>query len=168
MACAAAAGAAAAQRYPVSERGSVMQHVAYTTFTITYGRPSARGRTLFGDLVPWDDIWHPGADSATLLAIDHDFTMEGKTVAAGEYSLWLIPRAHAPWTLILSRVAHTFHTRYPGPNQDALRIDVPADSLSFVETLEIGFPTVARDEALLRIQWGTAAISVHIKAPYTP
>jgi hypothetical protein len=146
----------------------VSQHVAFTTFTITYGRPSARGRALFGALVPWDEVWHPGADSATLLVIDHDVTMEGQKIAAGEYSLWLIPRAHAPWTLILSRAAHTFHKPYPGASQDAYHIDVSPDSLSFVETLEISFPTVTRDEAVLRIHWGTAAVSVHIVAPYKP
>lgn len=158
----------AAQSYPVSERGSVMQHVANTTFTITYGRPSARGRTLFGDLVPWDKVWHPGADSATRLEVDHDVQIEGQLVKAGEYSLWLIPREHAAWTLIFSRAAHVFHNRYPGTQQDAYRLDLPADSLSFVETLEIGFPTVTRDEAVLRIHWGATGVSAHIRAAYQP
>jgi len=168
LAACAAAAPSAAQSYPVSERGAVSQHVAFTTFTVTYGRPSARGRTLFGDLVPWDEVWHPGADSASRLVIDHDIQMEGQPVAAGEYSLWLIPRAHAPWTLILSHAAHAFHKPYPGASKDAYRIEVPADSLSFVETLEIGFPMVARDEAVLRIHWGATAVSVRIKAPYQP
>ena len=67
----AAASPARAQGYPFSQRGSVTQHVAHTTIGIEYGRPVARGRALFGQLVPWDSVWHPGADSATRISFDH-------------------------------------------------------------------------------------------------
>src|SRR5690349_19413119 len=80
------------QGYPFSQRGSVTQNVALTAISIEYGRPVARGRTLWGQLVPWDSIWHPGADSATRISFDHDIEVEGKQLKAGEYSLWLIPR----------------------------------------------------------------------------
>src|SRR6267378_3128808 len=102
-----------AQGYPFSQRGSVTQNVAFTTIAVAYGRPVARGRTLFGQLVPWDSVWHPGADSATRITFNHPVTLEGREVRAGEYSLWLIPRASGPWTLILSKAAHTFHKPYP-------------------------------------------------------
>ncbi|HZI42818.1 MAG TPA: DUF2911 domain-containing protein, partial [Gemmatimonadaceae bacterium] len=74
-----------AQGYPFSQRGSVSQNVAYTTISIAYGRPVARGRALFGSLVPWDQIWHPGADSATRITFNHDIVVEGKPLRAGEY-----------------------------------------------------------------------------------
>jgi hypothetical protein len=54
--------AAHAQGYPFSQRGSVAQTIAFTNISVTYGRPVARGRVLFGQLVPWDSTWHPGAD----------------------------------------------------------------------------------------------------------
>ena len=88
----------AGQGYPFSQRGSVEQDVAHTRIAVTYGRPVARGRALFGQLVPWDSIWHPGADSATRVTFNHDLLLEGHAMKAGEYSLWLIPREHAPWT----------------------------------------------------------------------
>jgi hypothetical protein len=159
---------ASAQGYPFSQRGSVSQTIAFTTIKITYGRPVARGRELFGALVPWDSIWHPGADSATLLVLNHDALVEGQPVKAGEYSVWLIPREHTAWTLILNRKAHVFHKPYPGPGGDALRVDVVPEQVSPIEALEYSFPTVLRDEATLRIQWGTTAIPIHIKAPYRP
>src|SRR6185295_5496885 len=93
---------AAAQGYPFSQRGSVSQNIAFTEISVTYGRPVARGRVLFGQLVPWDSVWNPGADSATRVVLNHDVLIEGKELKAGEYSLWLIPREHAPWTLIVS------------------------------------------------------------------
>ena len=157
-----------AQGYPFSQRGSVTQSVAYTNISVTYGRPVARGRALFGALVPWDSVWHPGADSATLLKFNHDITVEGKPLRAGEYSLWLIPRELAPWTVILSRAAHVFHKPYPGERFDVLRVDVTPEQASQIESFAIYFPMVLRDEAIMRLHWGTTAIPIHIKAPYAP
>ena len=59
-----APASARAQGYPFSQRQTISQHVALTTLSLEYGRPVARGRALFGALVPWDSVWHPGADSA--------------------------------------------------------------------------------------------------------
>ena len=53
------------ERVIKSQRGTVSQKIANTDITITYGRPVARGRTLFGSLVPYGRMWHPGADAAT-------------------------------------------------------------------------------------------------------
>ncbi len=109
----------AAQGIPFSQRASVSQTVAFTHISIDYGRPTARGRQIFGDsgIVKWDRIWHPGADSATRIAFDHDVTLEGTTLRAGEYTLWTIPRESGRWTVIVSRAAHVFHTPYPGESQ---------------------------------------------------
>ncbi len=159
---------AAGQGYPFSQRGTVTQSVAFTTITVAYGRPVARGRPLFGQLVPWDSVWHPGADSATRVAFDHDVLVEGHALRAGEYSLWVVPREHAPWTVIFSRAAHVFHKPYPGPADDVLRVDVATEAGSHMETLAIEFPLVLRDDAVMRIHWGAVAVPLRIKAPYTP
>jgi len=156
------------QGYPFSQRGSVTQSVAYTNISVVYGRPVARGRALFGALVPWDSVWHPGADSATRITFTHDVLLEGKPLRAGEYSLWLIPRATKPWTLIVSRAAHVFHKPYPGERFDVLRLDVTPEQVSPVESFAIYFPEVLRDEAVMRLHWGTTALALHIKAPFKP
>jgi hypothetical protein len=161
-------GRSAAQGYPFSQRGSVTQSVAFTTIAVAYGRPVARGRVLFGQLVPWDSIWHPGADSATRVSFDHDVSIEGRTLKAGEYSLWLLPREHKPWTVIFSRAAHVFHKPYPGASQDVLRVDVQPEPVSHVETLEIDFPLVLKEDAVMRIHWGETGVPLRIKAPYRP
>ena len=160
--------AAQAQGYPFSQRGIVAQRVAFTDVGIEYGRPTARGRTLFGALVPWDSIWHPGADSATQLTVSRDVTIEGRDVPAGTYTIWLIPRQAGPWTLILNRTRAIQHTPYPGASSDLLRLDVVPEQFSHLETLTYFFPAVLRDEAQLRIQWGTTAISVRLKAAFRP
>ena len=159
-----------AQGYPFSQRGRVDQTVAFTDISVVYGRPVARGRVLFGDtaLVKWDAIWHPGADSATRVTFSHDVKLEGRDVKAGEYTIWLIPRANKPWTFILSRAVHVFHIPYPGESSDVLRVDVTPERGSHMETLAIYFPNVLRDEAVMRIHWGETIIPVRIKAPYRP
>ena len=154
--------------YPPSQRGTVTQNVAFTEISVAYGRPVARGRALFGALVPWDKVWHPGADSATRVTFNHDVLLEGKPLRAGEYTLWLIPRESAPWTLIVSRAAHVFHIPYPGEQLDAMRIDLTPEQVSSVESFTIYFPMVLRDEAVMRLHWGTTALSIKIKAPFRP
>lgn len=162
------APAVGAQGYPFSQRAIISQNVALTTITVSYGRPVARGRALWGQLVPWDSVWHPGADSATRVVFDHDVKIEGRDLKAGEYSLWLIPREHEPWTVIFSRAAHTFHKPYPGESEDVLRVQVTPESASHMETLAIEFPVVVREDAVMRIHWGTTAVPLRIKAPYKP
>lgn len=157
-----------AQGYPFSQRGSVTQNVALTEISISYGRPVARGRELFGKLVPWDSVWHPGADSATLVSFAHDVVIEGTPLSAGEYSIWLIPRQNRPWTLIFSRRAHVFHTPYPGARFDAMRVDIPVESGAHMESLAFYFPMVLRGDAVLRMHWGTTILPIRIEAPYRP
>jgi hypothetical protein len=159
---------AGSQAYPFSQRGSVTQNVAFTEISVEYGRPVARSRRLFGALVPWDKIWNPGADSATRVRFSRDVLLEGKPLPAGEYSLWLIPRERGPWTLILSRAARVFHLPYPGSKLDALRIDLTPEQVSHMESFAIYFPMVLRDDAVMRLHWGTTAVPIRIKAPSRP
>lgn len=160
----------AAQGYPFSQRARVEQTVAFTDISIAYGRPVARGRVLFGDsgLVKYGAIWHPGADSASLVRFTRDVLLEGREVKAGEYSVWLLPRASGPWTFILSRAAHVFHQPYPGESSDAIRLDVTPERGAHMETLAFYFPVVLRDEAVLRLHWGETIVPVRLKAPYRP
>jgi hypothetical protein len=157
-----------AQGYPFSQRGSVMQNVAHTEIAIVYGRPVARGRELFGKLVPWDSVWHPGADSATRMTVSRDILVEGQPLPAGEYSLWLIPREKALWTLIVSKAARVYHQPYPGRANDVLRLELTPETGAHMESMAIYFPSVLRDDAVMRIHWGTIIVPVKIKAPYRP
>ena len=157
-----------AQGYPFSQRGGVTQNVAFTAIAVSYGRPVARGRALFGGLVPWDSVWHPGADSATRVSFSRDVLVEGKPLHSGEYSLWLIPRERAPWTVIFSRAAHVFHKPYPGPRFEVLRVDATPEQASQMESFAIYFPSVLRDEAVMQLHWGATAVPIHIKAPFQP
>jgi hypothetical protein len=156
------------QGVPFSQHGTVLQRVSHTNIDIDYNRPVARGRELFGALVKWDSIWHPGADSATRIRFDKDVVLQDKPLPKGEYSLWLIPRQAAPWTLILSSAAHVFHQPYPGSEHDALRVDIVPEKGAHMETMAFYFPVVGRDSVILRMHWGETILPIRIKVSRDP
>jgi len=157
-----------AQGVPFSQHGTVSQRVSHTNIDIEYNRPVARGRALFGALVKWDTIWHPGADSASRIRFDKDVVLQDKPLAKGEYSVWLIPRERAPWTLILSSASHVFHSPYPGSQHDVLRVDIAPEQGGHMEALAYYFPVVGRDSVILRIHWGETMLPVRIKVSRDP
>lgn len=157
------AACARAQPGRRSARGTVTQTVGGAEVSVRYYRPSLRGRTPFPDVVRWDHVWTPGADSATRIETTAPLDVDGASLPAGRYSLWLIPREHAKWTVIFNRDAALFHLAYPEAN-DALRVDVAPATTPTVETLTIAFPAVDADSATMTIQWGATALSLHLRA----
>src|SRR5207247_670397 len=97
---------------PRSQLGTVSQLIAGTHVEITYRRPVAHGRTLFGALVPWGRVWTPSADTAARIALSDAVEINGSKLAAGTYSVWAIPDS-ASWTIIFNSEAAVFHLRYP-------------------------------------------------------
>ena len=150
---------------PRSQHGSITQRVGSTDISISYNRPVARGRELFGTLVRWGRMWHPGADSATTISFSKDVTIDGHALKAGRYTLWTIPEESKPWTVIFNRGVGGWHTNYPGESQDALRVSASTETGPHMETLTYYFPMVDADSAMLRLQWGTVIVPLKIKAP---
>jgi hypothetical protein len=143
-------GRVSAQAPRPSQHGSVTQRIANTTVTVDYNRPVARGRALFGALVPWNRVWCPGADTCTALRVN------GQALAAGTYTLWAEPNADR-WTIIFSRAHPVFHTRYPA-DQDVLRVPSTPREGAHMETLAFYFPVVEGSHAELVLHWGTVVV----------
>jgi hypothetical protein len=161
-----ALGACSARAQPGrrSQRGTVTQSVNGTEINIRYYRPVLRGRTPFPGVVSWGRTWTPGADSATRLETSGALEIEGKTLAAGKYSVWVIPEEKDAWTVIFNRAADAFHLSYD-ESQDALRVQARATTVAeSIETLEMGFPLVDADSAILELRWGMFALPVHLHA----
>jgi Protein of unknown function (DUF2911) len=146
-----------------SQHGEVSQRVAGTTITLAYNRPVARGRELFGQLVPYGQVWCPCADDATTIALTTDVKVNGQTLAAGTYSVWTEPNPEV-WTVIFNRSAQAWHTRYPA-GQDALRVKATTRTGSHMETLAFYFPMVDGHKAELVLHWGTVVVPLEIEVP---
>ncbi|MPR32014.1 DUF2911 domain-containing protein [Salmonirosea aquatica] len=151
-----------AQRTPQpSPAASVMQTVGVTDFTVTYSRPSAKGRTVFGDsaVVSNGRTWRTGANAATTLEASTDFMFGGKKVPAGKYALFSIPQS-GQWTVILNKDTQASEESYK-ESQDAVRVMVmPASASEFMESFTIGFSDVTDSTAYLNIGWGTVNVPV--------
>jgi len=130
--------------------------------TIDYSSPRAKGRKIFGALVPYGQVWRAGANEATAFVVGSDVTAGGKAVPAGSYTLFTIP-AEDKWTLVISKKTGEWGTAYPGPDNDLARIDMKVSKLaSPVENF-----TIALDQAgtscTLKMEWETTEASVDIK-----
>lgn len=145
-----------------SQAGAVMQWVGATKIDITYHRPVARGRELFGALVPFGKVWSPSADSAAVFTISTPITVDGAPLPAGGYSIWAIP-GQSEWTLIFSTVHPVHHMFYP-QGKDALRVKVTPRQGDFFETLTMYFPMVDADSAQMAIHWGKTIVPLKIKS----
>src|ERR1700685_139080 len=96
------------------------------TVTVDYSSPRAKGRKIFGGLVPYGQVWRAGANEATTLTTDTAITVGGKTVPAGTYTLFTIPN-EGKWTLIISKKTKNekggppWGTHYPGGGEELAR-----------------------------------------------
>jgi hypothetical protein len=146
-----------------SQRAELMQMVGETDIHAMYIRPVARGRELFGKLVPYGRVWTPSADSAMRLTFSTDVQVEGQQLKAGSYSVWAIPDSTA-WMIVFNKSPNVFHLSHR-PSEDLLKVPARVDSLSHVETLTLSFPVVDGRKAVMQIQWGTVAASIAIEVP---
>lgn len=145
-----------------SELGSVSQVVNGTRITLEYSRPQVRGRdSLFGRVIPWGETWTPGANWATTLEVDRNIAVEGKPLPAGKYSVWVIPQ-QTQWTLLLSRSAKLYHIQHPSAADEALRVPIRPEQAAHTEVLTWSFPSVNAEGAVMRMEWGTTAVPIHI------
>ncbi len=158
---AALVGTRAGAQVFASEHAIAAQTFNGTTVTVEYYRPSARGRELFGKLVPWGRPWTPGANWATTIEVDRDVTLEGQPLPKGKYSVWAFPDS-ASWSIAFSRRARAFHTRPPEASEEQLRVAVRPTTGPHVEMLTWSFPSVTKTGAELHLQWGTTDVPLHL------
>lgn len=158
------AGCRATGETAKSQRARMEQHVGPLVVTIEYNRPVARGRRLFGGIVPLGEPWNPGADAASTIRFSGDVEVEGQLVPPGGYSIWIIPDT-SRWTFILSRAAEVYHLPYP-QGKDQLRLPgLRTQSGPHMETLGFYFPMVDGDSAVLHFHWGETMLPIRLRAP---
>lgn len=143
-----------------SPPGSVVRTVAGATMQVTYGRPSMRGRTIWGGLVPYGTVWRTGANAATQFQTDRDVTIGDLDVPAGRYTLWTT-FTEDDATLIVNRQADVWGTAYT-ERTDLGRTALERERLDeSVERFTIDLEPV-EDGAVLRLSWDRARFSVPI------
>jgi len=136
----------------VSPKAEVMQIVGLTEITISYSRPGVKGRTIWGQLVPYDKVWRAGADEATKITFGTDVMIEGKKLKKGSYSLFTIPSKNE-WTIIFNKIADQWGAFEYNEAEDALRVKVKPKESEYREWLTYSFAKTGDKAAVITLEW---------------
>lgn len=141
-----------------SKNGATETTIGGVTVKLEYGRPQVKGRTIWGNLVPYGKVWRTGADEATTITLSGDVTIEGQSLAAGTYSVFSIP-GESEWTLIFNTVAEQWGAYEYAEGKDTLRVTVTPQAHEHVEAMDF-----VVDGDTIHLRWERLAVPFTIAA----
>lgn len=149
-----------------SPRAIISQTVGLTDVEINYSRPSARGRAVFGDLVPFGKVWRTGANENTTISFSDDVIIDGKTLKKGKYALYTNPKIES-WDIIFYKTTDNWGN--PAEWNEAnvvLKATVKPETLSKkVETFTLGISNLDNNFAFLELYWENSYAALKFEVP---
>jgi hypothetical protein len=134
-----------------SPKGRIEQRVGVMDVAISYSRPGIRGRKIFGDLVPYGQVWRTGANDPTTISFSDAVKLEGHDVPAGTYSLYTIP-GEKEWTIIINKITKGEARRVE--KEDVVTFNVkPARIPSAIETFTMTIGDITMNSAIVELTW---------------
>lgn len=151
-------------RLPENSPASTLeQTVGITDVKVVYHRPAVKGRTLWGQVVPYGEVWRTGANENTTVSFSSDVKVGGKPLRAGTYGLHMIPTAKS-WTIILSHTTTAWGSFSYDQKEDALRVTVtPRTESDNEERMSFHFDDVTDTKANLVMRWEKLAVPIAIE-----
>ncbi|MDQ2747081.1 MAG: DUF2911 domain-containing protein [Acidobacteriota bacterium] len=143
-----------------SQRQEITQTVGDVKVAVVYHRPDVKDREIWGNLVPYGEVWRTGANDNTTFEVSSDVRINGQTLPKGKYGLHTIP-GKDEWTIIFNKVNNEWGSFKYDQKQDALRVSVKPDKEDFLETMTIDFQNVKTTSAEVVIAWEK------VKVPFT-
>jgi len=143
----------------------VSQKFGLAQATITYSRPSMKGRTIFGGLVPYGEMWRTGANKAVEFKTEGDVMINNSVVPEGAYSLFTIP-GQTEWTIILNKNTEHWGTGNYKQEEDLMRFTVKPTTCTMTETFTMDFANVTDKSVTVRIYWETTMVSFELTNNY--
>lgn len=142
-----------------------INHDASDTYVkIVYGQPYKRDREIFGNVVPYGEVWRTGANEATELTTTKDIIFAGEKLKAGTYSLFSIPRQDKEWTIILNSKLGQWGAFDYESDYDVLRVDASARKVeSTYETFTIQFDEAIEDSTSILMRWDQTEVKIPIE-----
>ncbi len=145
----------------VSPHARVSQTVGLTEMSVDYHRPAVNGRTVWGALVPYGEVWRAGANENTVFETSTDITVEGAALPAGRYGVHVIP-TDEDWTVAFSTVSEAWGSYTYDPAEDALRVTVRPREAPVQERLAYRFDAPTETSATLVLHWADLEAPVQI------
>jgi hypothetical protein len=143
-----------------SSSQTLVQEFGLGKVTVKYSRPNIKGRSLEKDLTLYGEVWRTGANDATIITFSEAVTLEGNSVAAGEYALFTIPGMDE-WTIILNKETKQWGSYQYKQLEDVLRFKVKPTKLNDrLETFSINFSDVMPSSANLDLLWGNTKVTI--------
>ena len=142
---------------------TIKQDFGLASIEVKYSRPIAKGRKVFGDLVPFNQVWRTGANAATLITFNDAVEISGKKVDSGTYALYTIPNKNS-WVIILNKGVKNWGSDGYTADDDVLRVNVKAEEIkNAAESFTIQFVNVKPESCEMQIMWEHTLVSVPIK-----
>jgi hypothetical protein len=149
----------------LSPFSKISQQVGLTDVTLEYSRPSAKGRVVFGELVPYNKVWRTGANAATKITFTESAKIGGQTILPGTYAIYTIPSEDL-WTIIIhsnTTLRSIAGDAYKSAD-DIFRFEVkPIKTTNYVESFTMQFATLTSDSLELQLVWENTLISIPMK-----
>jgi len=149
-----------------SPKATVTQIVGLTDVTLDYSRPSSKGRTIFGDLVPFGKLWRTGANANSIVSFSDDVVIDGKTLPKGKYALFTVPRADN-WDVIFYKDTDNWGTPESlDEAKVALKTTAKPQVLNNrLETFTLAINNLDNNFAHLEISWEKTLVAVKVEVP---
>lgn len=144
-----------------SQHSVLSQRIGITDITINYHRPLVNGRKIWGDLVPYGQVWRAGANENTTIAFSDPVTIEGQPLDKGVYGLHMIP-GESEWTVIFSRNSTSWGSFTYKQDEDALRVTVKPQPADMHNALTYDFDKLTPTSAVVELQWEKVAVPFKI------
>jgi len=144
-----------------SQHSVLTQRIGISDVTLNYHRPLVKGRTIWGKVVPYGQVWRAGANENTTIAFSDPVTIEGQSLPRGTYGLHMIPGEN-DWTIIFSKNYTSWGSFTYNQAEDALRVKVKPQAGEMHEALTYDFDDPKSDSAVLTLRWEKLAVPVKI------
>ncbi len=145
----------------LSPKAGVSATVGLTKIEIDYSSPAVRGREIWGNLVPWDQVWRAGANMPTVIMIDNDVRIGGKTLPKGSYAFFIIPKAKGPWTVIFNTDHQQWGAYRYDEGKDMVRVEVEAENTKEpVEYLRYAIENYSVEKGAFSMVWEKKKLTV--------
>ena len=145
-----------------SQKAMVMQRIGLTDITITYHSPLVKERKIWGEVVPYNEIWRAGANENTTISFTSAVMIEGKPLSAGTYGLHMIP-GETKWTIIFSKNSTSWGSFFYDKTEDALRVDVSPAQTEFQDWLSFQFRETTGKSTVVSLRWEKLNVSFKVE-----